>query len=75
MFARAKCVGHARRGMQFGAMPLAVVNGQAVAFIILLARDGKHGGGIKTAGKQHDRTLHVWILAGYTRFALSAASA
>ncbi|BAO30899.1 hypothetical protein SUTH_03126 [Sulfuritalea hydrogenivorans sk43H] len=53
-----QCRSHTRRGLQFGAMALAVIERQAVAGEALLARQGQYRGGIESAGKKNDCGLH-----------------
>lgn len=55
--------GDTRRRMEFGAMTLAIVERQAMAGKAPFAGEGKHGGGIESAGKQDDSGLHGRMVA------------
>ena len=58
MLGGAKRPGDLPGGLQFGTVPLAVVEGQAVAREALGAGDGEAGGGIEATGKEDDSGLN-----------------
>jgi hypothetical protein len=62
---------HAVGGGQLGAVALAVIEGQAIAFETLAAGNGQTGGGIESTGKENDGFLHHGARI-YPKFQLSA---
>ena len=53
---------HARGGIEFGGMALAVAHAQRMAGVALLARDGQDDGGIHAAGEEDDCILHGMVI-------------
>ena len=51
MLAHAKVPGHARRGLEFDLVPLAVIEGERVALETLPAGDSQAGGGIQSSAQ------------------------
>ena len=61
MIADAHGLRYPPRGLEFDAMPLAVIEAEGMAVVTFAFGNGQRGGGVQSAGYQDDG-FHVWVV-------------